>query len=43
MKAKKEVQEIQGTKQEFLKVFREMCYSRSAWQVWADLISMIAC
>lgn len=25
MKAKKEVQEIQGTKQEFLKVFREMC------------------
>ena len=28
MKAKKEVQEIQGTKQEFLKVFREMCYSR---------------
>lgn len=43
MKAKKEVQEIQGTKQELLKVFREMCYSRSAWQVWADLISMIAC
>lgn len=43
MNAKKEAQTIQGTKQEFLKIFREMCYSRSAWQVWADLISMIAC
>lgn len=43
MNAKKETQVIQGTKQEFLKIFREMCYSRSAWQVWADLISMIAC
>lgn len=43
MNAKKETQIIQGTKQEFLKLFREMCYSRSAWQVWSDLISMIAC
>lgn len=43
MNAKKEAQTIQGTKQEFLKIFREMCYSRSAWQVWSDLISMIAC
>ena len=43
MNAKKEAQTIQGTKQEFLKIFREMCYSRSTWQVWADLISMIAC
>lgn len=32
MNAKKETQVIQGTKQEFLKIFREMCYSRSAWQ-----------
>lgn len=30
-------------KKEFLKIFRQMCYSRSAWQVWVDLISMIAC
>lgn len=43
MNAKKEAQTIQGTKQEFLKIFREMCYIRSAWQVWSDLISMIAC
>lgn len=30
------------TKKEFLKIFNEMCYSRSAWQVWADLMSVIA-
>ena len=30
-------------KQEFLKIFNEMCYSRSGWQVWADLITAIAC
>lgn len=34
---------IQGTKQEFLKIFREMCYARNAWQVWEDLISATAC
>lgn len=27
MNAKKEAQTIQGTKQEFLKIFREMCYN----------------
>ena len=30
-------------KKEFLKVFQEMCYSRSAWQAWADLMSVMAC
>lgn len=35
--------EIQGTKKEFIKVFNEMCYSRSGWQVWSDLISTMAC
>lgn len=34
---------IHGTEKEFLDVFRRLCYSRSAWQVWADLISAIAC
>lgn len=43
MNAKKEAQAIQGTKQEFLKIFREMCYARNAWQVWEDLISATAC
>ncbi len=34
---------IQGTEKEFMEVFRQLCHSRSAWQVWADLISAIAC
>lgn len=34
---------IQGTEKEFLDVFSQLCYSRSPWQVWADLISAIAC
>lgn len=34
---------IQGTEKEFLDLFNRLCYSRSSWQVWADLISVIAC
>lgn len=34
---------VEETKKEFLKIFNEMCYNRSAWQVWADLMSVIAC
>lgn len=34
---------IQGTEKEFMEVFRQLCHSRSAWQVWADLMSAIAC
>jgi type I restriction-modification system DNA methylase subunit len=34
---------IQGTEKEFLSEFERLCYSRSAWQVWADLMSVIAC
>jgi len=33
---------VQGTKQEFIKIFKELCYSRTSWQVWADLISCMA-
>lgn len=35
--------EIQGTEKEFLDIFKTLCYSRSTWQVWADVISVIAC
>ena len=35
--------EIVGTEKEFKDIFRELCYSRSAWQVWADLMAAIAC
>lgn len=34
---------ILGTEKEFLNVFRQLCISRSSWQVWSDLMSMIAC
>lgn len=34
---------VEEAKKEFLKIFNEMCYIRSAWQVWADLISVMAC
>lgn len=36
------VKAMHGTKQEFLKIFKELCYSRSSWQVWADLITCMA-
>lgn len=34
---------VEGYEKEFLKGFQELCYTRSSWQVWADLISMYAC
>lgn len=40
---KKRRQVLQGTEKEFLDVFRGLCYSRSAWEVWSDLMSVIAC
>lgn len=33
---------VQGTEKEFLDVFKQLCYSRSAWQVWEDVIMIIA-
>lgn len=40
---KKKSAVVEGTEKEFLAIFRGMCYSRSAWEVWADLICAIAC
>lgn len=34
---------IQGDSKEFLKIFNELCYSRHAWEVWADVITVMAC
>lgn len=36
-------EQINGTEKEFMDVFNRFCYSRSSWQVWADLMSAIAC
>ena len=38
-----QMEKIQGTEKEFIKVFQELCYSRSSWQVWADLMAAMAC
>ena len=36
-------EKVMGTEKEFLETFRELCYSRSSWQVWADLMTAMAC
>lgn len=41
--AKKQNEEIVGTEKEFLDEFQKLCYSRSGWQVWSDLMTVIAC
>ena len=38
-----QIEKIQGTEKEFIKVFQELCYSRSSWQVWSDLMAAMAC
>lgn len=40
---KKADEAIKGTEKEFLDIFRTLCYSRSSWQVWADVITAMAC
>lgn len=34
---------MQASEKEFLDLFQKLCYSRNAWQVWADLMSVMAC
>lgn len=34
---------LQGTEKEFMDIFKQLCYSRSSWQVWTDIMSAIAC
>lgn len=36
-------EKVAGTEKEFLDTFKELCISRSSWQVWADLMSAMAC
>lgn len=42
-KQKEEAQEFKGTEQEFTKLFRKLCDTRSAWQVWSDLMTAFSC
>lgn len=34
---------IQGDSKVFIDVFKELCYSRQTWEVWADVITVMAC
>lgn len=34
---------FQGSKGEFVKIIRELCYSRQPWEVWSDVITVMAC
>lgn len=43
MAVKQQNEEIVGTEKEFLDEFQKLCYSRSEWQVWSDLMTVIAC
>lgn len=36
-------EKITGTEKELLDIFRQLCISRSSWQVWADLMAAMAC
>ncbi len=33
---------VKGTKDEFISIFKKLCDTKSEWQVWEDVISMIA-
>lgn len=39
----KHVGHLQDSEREFLKLFDKLTYSRSAWQVWEDLMTVMAC
>lgn len=39
----KQAEKLQGTEKEFLEVFKKLCYSRNSWEVWSDLMSVMAC
>lgn len=34
---------LNGCEKEFLDIFRELCYSRQPWEVWADVVTVMAC
>lgn len=34
---------IHGTEKEFIDLFKELTVSRSDWQVWSDLMAVMAC
>lgn len=43
MTSQKETDQIRGTEKEFTDRFRQLTYSRSGWEVWSDLMTVMAC
>lgn len=41
--AAKQGEHMREAEKEFLDIFHGLCYSRSSWQVWQDVITSIAC
>jgi hypothetical protein len=41
--AQKQSEIIQGTEKEFLDAFKQLCYTRTSWQVWSDLMLAMSC
>ena len=39
----KQTGQVQKYESEFLELFKELAYSRSSWQVWKDLVTVMAC
>lgn len=39
----KRIVQLQDSEKEFLKLFDKLTYSRSAWQVWEDIMTVMAC
>lgn len=39
----KHIGHLQDREKEFLKLFDKLTYSRSSWQVWEDLMTVMAC
>lgn len=40
---KKAAFRFQGNQKEFMNIFHELCYSRQPWEVWTDVVTMMAC
>lgn len=40
---KKAAFRFQGNQKEFMNIFHELCYSRQPWEVWSDVVTMMAC
>ena len=43
MAGRKYIGTVSGREKDFLKLFDQLTYSRSGWQVWEDLMTVMSC